>query len=184
MVRKVKGFTLIELLVVIMVISAMTLMATVYIYKLRISTALKEAVNKITTDLSYAKTMSVATDSIWGLCFVDSDGDGYYEYYRLVADKGADGSVLTADCTSTDPEDIIREISYVPNNINLSVRALSGGGSVKFVGFSKRGRTLIDNGSSYTNWAVNIRVQSTLDTSKAMDIDINRAGRIRFGWAR
>ncbi len=179
MVGKVRGFTLIELLVVIMVISAMTLMATVYIYKLRISTALKEAVNKITTDLSYAKTMSVATDSIWGLCFVDSDGDGYYEYYRLVADKGADGSILTADCTSSDPQDIIKEVSNIPANINVTV---SGG--VRFVGFSKKGITLVDNGSSYSNWAVSIRVQSALDTSKIMEIDINRAGRIRFGWAR
>jgi len=183
MAGKMRGFTLIELLIVVMVISAMAIMATVYIYKLRISTALREAVNKITTDLSYAKTMSVTTDSIWGLCFVDSDGDGFYEYYRLVADKGADGSVLTSDCTSTDPDDIIRETTNIPANINLTVNEV-GGDPVKFVGFSKKGRTLVDSGSTYTNWAVNIRVQSTLDTSKVMEIDVNRVGRIRFGWAR
>ncbi len=172
---KIRGFTLIELLVVVIVVSLMATMATIYIREFRISSGLKEAVNKIATDLSYIKSLSVATDSVWILCFMDEDGDSYYDAYRIVGDRNADMSINTDDCSSTDVNDIVKEKGTLPRTVRTSLSP-----NTRIVGFSKKGITVIDNGGTYSNFALRIDIVSKIDSSRKKTITINTAGRVDY----
>ncbi len=171
---KMRGFTLIELLIVIIVVSLMATMATIYVREYRISSSLKEAVNKITTDLGYIKSLSVSTDDIWVLCFIDEDGDSEYEAYRIIGDKGGDMSINLDDCTATGPDDHIKEKVNLPVNVHLDISP----DTAVLIGFAKRGITLINSGGDYANFGVRFTVTSKIDPTRKRIITVNTAGRV------
>ncbi len=178
---KVRGFTLLELLVVIIILSIIVTVAIISSREYWISSSLKEASNKIATDLSYIKSLSVATDSVWVLCFIDYNGDGNFEAYRIIGDRNANLSFDNTLCNSTDSEDIVYPVEKLPRITRVVVSP-----NTRIIGFSKKGTTLISSSGSYANFGVRIEVISTegkkinqtFVPAKKKTIRVNRLGRI------
>lgn len=154
-----RGFTLVELVVVLGVIAVMAaVIVPIYVSKLP-EMRLKSAARSLVGDLRYARSLAVADDTPYFVCF---SGTGAYQIDRV------DNPAAAADCASADtPTALSADLNTDYPNVKFGYVAgladcPSGGGTVSdSVVFTSDRAVFNAKGASMTGSGAGATVQGT-----------------------